>query len=697
MLKFLKTHSRHILASLCAILVVIICSLTLFPNGGAGLSDNGDFQRVMDASGLKMADSSHSRYMFKRFYEMELDEKKPILSLLSSYGENYLYKSPHSHFIKASKLLNYTANILTGKEAVSYDIFYLAFIYIIILAASAYYIILFFKKSAHQVLASVMFIIMFCDTGHLLYFNSLYGEAAQFVSLMMITALILSFIQKGAGCIRIIALYLAIYYFGGSKLANIPLALLTIAATFVFLAKSQKIHKIFLTVSALIVAVSLGAMYISIPSWMNEQTTYQSVFFGILKESPSPEQDIKEMGLPDEYICLANTHAYMSQYPIDITSDEFGKNFYQQIGKGDAVIFYAKHPIRFIKKCAEAISESVSIRPIYLGSSPHKRMGQTDKFSLWSNIRGGEGLFTNPYVMLPALLIFAFAALLASVYHIRKRESFKNIQICAMFLLLACGIWASLLLPIAGNGDADLLKHLYLFIHLTDILLYFIIMWAIHSKKSAIISFISLSAIGVLYLACSMPKPGINTVTFGTYNGKPIEWIATDNGDGTATMISKDVLFTHHFDQKGDFGSNLWADSHIRSYLNNEFLNCFTDKELSLICDTAHEVTLSQANSGAAQSGWHAPYWRASRSQAADMYEDTYRHIVTDKVYLPDTLQYSKGFFDSSGENFYLADPYGSSDSMVRFIDKNGVPVYCDAAENMGIRPEITITITERE
>jgi hypothetical protein len=92
-----------------------------------------------------------------------------------------------------------------------------------------------------------------------------------------------------------------------------------------------------------------------------------------------------------------------------------------------------------------------------------------------------------------------------------------------------------------------------------------------------------------------------------------------------------------------------------------------------------------------AEAGWHSPYWRASRMASANMYEDTYRHTVTDKVYLPDTLQYSKGQFDGDGKEFYLGDPYGSSDSMVRFLDKNGVPVYCDANTDMGIRPVITI------
>lgn len=690
MLDFIRHNSRRIIAFACAALVILICCLALFTEGGAGLSDNGDFQRVMDANGLTMADSSHSRYIFKRFYTMAIDDNDVAGSIFRTVEGQYLYKSPHFTFIKISKFINYISNCVTGSSVTRYDIFWLAALYIAVLTAGAYLIIYFFKKPLHQIIAAALFLLMFCDTGHLLYFNSLYGEGLQFVALTLIVGLILTLINGNINIAGIVALFLSIYYFAGSKLANIPLALLTTLSLFIFLPKMQKLHKWIFSAGGLAVAVSLAVMFVSIPSWMNEQTTYQTVFFGILKESPTPEKDLAQLGLTTEYAALANTHAYMSEYPMDITTEEFRENFYNKIGKLDAVLFYAKHPVRFTQKAAMAIRESVSIRPVYLGSSPHERMGQTDRFSLWSNIRGGESILTNPYFVLPLLLIFAFAALAMTVYFIRKKKISRALQISVMLLLLACGIWANILLPVAGNGDADLLKHMYLFIHLTDILLYFVIMAAIKAitdRKCAIVSVATIAIVAVIFI---IPK-GPDIITFGTYNGKPIQWIVANEVSGTTTLISKDILLTAPFDTKGGYGSNLWEGSQIRAYLNGEFLECFTEEELKLMCDTSHEVTLSQTYADKAVKGWHSPYWRASRAAAADMYDDTYRHTVTDKVYLPSTLEYSKGYFHSSSGEFYLIDPYGSSDNMVRYLDKNGVPVYTDASKPMGIRPVITI------
>ncbi|MBR2476565.1 MAG: hypothetical protein IKB50_00335 [Clostridia bacterium] len=695
MTDFLRKYSRHIVPCIAVILITIVCCSVLFTNGGSGLSDNGDFQRVMDANGLQMADSSHSRYIFKRHYTMVLDENNELSSIFKTVEGQYLYKSPHFTFIKISKFLNYTANIITGQPATNYDIFYLALIYIAILCAGAYLIIYFFKKPVHQIIASVLFILMFCDSGHLVYFNSLYGEGLQFVSLTLIVGLILALIDKRVNILTIAALFISIYYFAGSKLANIPLALLITAGLFVFLPNMKKIYKWIFSFGAVAVAVSLAVMYVSIPSWMNEQTTYQTVFFGILKESPTPEKDIEELGLPKEYIALQNTHAYMGEYPIDITTDEFRHNFYDKIGKMDAVGFYIKHPVRFIGKSAMAIRECTSIHPIYLGTSPHVRMGKVEKFNLWSNIRGGNSIFTNPNIMLPILFAFAILSLIAVIVLAKKKKMTTGLQIWSMLLILICGIWANILLPIAGNGDADLLKHMYLFIHMTDILLFFGIMFICHispkiitTKKRAIIT---ASALAVVMVIAIIPKGNNKTITFGTFNGTPIEWIEMYSDGESTTYIAKDVLFEAPFDMNGEYGYNLWAESDIRRYLNGEFLDCFTPEELSQLKDTSHEVTLSQAYSDLAEAGWHTPYWRASQIASANMYEDTYRHTVTDKVYLPDTLQYSKGLFEPDGEEFYLGDPYGSSDSMVRFVDKNGVPVYCDASVNMGIRPVITI------
>ena len=87
----------------------------------------------------------------------------------------------------------------------------------------------------------------------------------------------------------------------------------------------------------------------SIPSWMHYDTTYQSVFFGAVKESETPEKDLKQLGIDEKYLPLVNTHAYMDdgEYPIDITTDEFQHDFYD---KSECCVFLFKTPCKVRKE-----------------------------------------------------------------------------------------------------------------------------------------------------------------------------------------------------------------------------------------------------------------------------------------------------------------------------------------------------------
>jgi len=67
----------------------------------------------------------------------------------------------------------------------------------------------------------------------------------------------------------------------------------------------------------------------------------------------------------------------------------------------------------------------------------------------------------------------------------------------------------------------------------------------------------------------------------GTVN--PIEWEVLKQDGNKALLISKNSLTQRRFDED----SNVWADSEIRCWLNNELLNsAFTDDEKATILET---------------------------------------------------------------------------------------------------------------
>ena len=82
-----------------------------------------------------------------------------------------------------------------------------------------------------------------------------------------------------------------------------------LALSFAYLRKG-KFYRIGVLICVILAAVCITNLYMSIPSWMHYDTTYQSVFFGAVKESETPEKDLKQLGIDEKYLPLVNTHVY---------------------------------------------------------------------------------------------------------------------------------------------------------------------------------------------------------------------------------------------------------------------------------------------------------------------------------------------------------------------------------------------------
>lgn len=71
-----------------------------------------------------------------------------------------------------------------------------------------------------------------------------------------------------------------------------------------------------------------------------------------------------------------------------------------------------------------------------------------------------------------------------------------------------------------------------------------------------------------------------DTVTFGSYGGKEIEWIVLDTGDNGALIVSKEGLDAKQVDDQTENIEYLWEDCDLRAWLNGEFYDkSFSDDE----------------------------------------------------------------------------------------------------------------------
>jgi hypothetical protein len=82
------------------------------------------------------------------------------------------------------------------------------------------------------------------------------------------------------------------------------------------------------------------------------------------------------------------------------------------------------------------------------------------------------------------------------------------------------------------------------------------------------------------------------TITFGKYEGEPMEWIALDKKEESALLFSKKIINFLPFMENADIETTdiEWASSSIRTWLNNEFLPAaFSEDEKESILTTTVE------------------------------------------------------------------------------------------------------------
>lgn len=676
-----------------ALLVMILCFSVLYAGENVGLSDNGDFRRVLLGNNLKYVDDTDYYYLFKEDYTMTVEGDsffEKARSVCEINDENEIYTSPHFQIIKISKLLNLIDNMRMGRDETSYNIMWLAIIYIFMLGLASWGIFTFFQDKPRPMKIAVLalFLIIFCDAGYILYFNSFYGEPLQYVALMMLISVGLM-IYKRPSIPKVIYFYVSLYFFAGAKLANVPYSIIVslLAAVIMILRKDRK-FKTFVMLSA---AVSIGFMinlYMSIPDWMQNDTTYQSVFFGIVKESDTPEQDLEELGVSPQYKVLMNTHVYMDkdEYPIDITTEEFKNNFYAKVSKWDILFFYLHHPSRLVQKLNLSIESSAYVRPPNVGNSSTELMEITERWGIWSNLRVALKFLYKPIIIYAIFILLTVYILLVDIFLIyhRKKESPNRLYMLCGINVLILGLWINLMLPILGNGEADLAKHMFLFINCIDILFSVLVIGMFNMKRKHVIA--SLCAVIAVTSSFYITSPK-KVITFGTYNGKPIKWeVVSRYNDNSMILVTKDSLGDMQFDDE----NNLWEDSDLREWLNTEFISEFTDEELSKIKPVINEVILSYNDKGLAVAGDHTHYWNYTRSQVDDLAKTAYHYYLEDKVFIP-TLDMLEDI-DVKG-SYWVLCPYANNDKMERYMKNDGFILHTNVTNEKGVRAVIKYDI----
>jgi len=424
---------------LILIAVAAIVSFQLFVPPVIGLSDQGDFGRMIGRFGYGPQDKSMplSAGFVQAKYVRDPSIRIPVLE----------QAGPEYFFVGTAVALNR----LISKD--SLDIRVVGLVHVVAFLAAFAWLL--------RVTGPITWIvaaIAFTDVGYVAYWNSFYTEPATCIAFLLLAA---ESIPMSRGR-QISASQLARWCLWASMLvwaksSNYPLAVV-LAPFALYLGWRTKNTRI----AGLIGACGIAAFAIltmsTRPKPMQQATTYNAIFMAILPESPTPAVDLQELGLDPKLVSFSGTGAWT---PSTAFPQLYNRDLVHNVTGATVARFYLRHPARIWRRAKALLPVAFSLRPEWCGNfeaSAGKPPGaKTQRFTLWSafheHILASVGRFL--------LIALAISPVLAIAFRSRNPAALEFVAV-----LSACALIAFLT---AAIGDAwDNVKHMYLFNLLVD-------------------------------------------------------------------------------------------------------------------------------------------------------------------------------------------------------------------------------------
>lgn len=436
---------------------VLIMVLILIPPV-VGVADNGDFSRVMGVSGIAPLHPNEP-YAERYFAYAQADY---------AYG-GYTqggYVSTHILLVAISGWISRLFN------PSYYDIRFLGVCYLALLLTAIALIVrhspAFAGKRATAVVASIVgavFVWVFADIGYVAYFHSFFGEPYALVGMLLAisSALALASAEKPSG--GLLALFTAAALaVATAKIQNAPLGFVfgLLAWRLAALRPDDRGWRRRTLACAGILALGSAIMLVAAPNRLVHTNLYQSIFYGVLKDSPDVASDMRELGIPEKYAGLAGTNYFQKNTVIPQRDPTLRREVLEKLGHKDIALFYLKHPDRFVAKLKRAAQNGTMVRPYYLGNfekEAGKKPGTLSyRFSSWSEWKHNYW----PRSLAGFALFFFAYLVMAAVWWIRTRSQRVRFMLETLAVVAFAGLF-SFVIPLIGDGEADLGKHLFMF------------------------------------------------------------------------------------------------------------------------------------------------------------------------------------------------------------------------------------------
>ncbi len=458
----------RIAAALGAGAAAVLLAAQLLVPGFVGLADNGDFVKVMAPAGLAYADSAEDRHFKFAPSEFAFAPARP---------------DPGGYHTSETLLAGAAARIAKGLGARDFDIRALGALHAALLVTALALLILACGDlhPAARWTAAALLAFVFTDVAYAAPLNSLYGQAASLVFLMLAAGVAALAVRRGALRGGALAAYflLAALFVCSKPQESLQAPLL--AAFGLRLAWTGPVRgRIAAAVLAGSLLVAAVVYFRATPPSLRRVAIYHAVFNELLPHSPDPGGDLDRLGLPRDLLRLSGTTAYDPQSALG--DPAFRAAFDARVGYFALARIYVSDPGRIASVLRRAAWKGARMRPPFFGNYP-KAAGRppraaAEQFALWSDLK----FLARPAMLgvWTALLAGTAAAALAT-----WRRSSPRGRLAREGLVLL-SLTAALELAVCAFADAhiELVRHLYVFDALVDLVFVACAVWLVETLSA---------------------------------------------------------------------------------------------------------------------------------------------------------------------------------------------------------------------
>jgi len=318
-------------------------------------------------------------------------------------------------------------------------------------------------------LLAIGLFLMFLDVAYVAAFNSFYSATASYLGLVLIAAIFFHGVHSSTRPVMLVpALWLGALLFVTSKPQEAPLAplLAVLGARWTRALFPHWKRKSLVAGAALCVVAFL--QYALVPRELGDAAIHHAVFLEMLPNSPTPGRDLEELGLPRTWTRYGGTSAYSEDSPF--RDPAFRRELTKHVGHVRIAGFYAFHPARLFDLLHRAASFATVTRPWHLGnfdkSAGFPPRAKSQAFAIWSDLKMRVAPW-GPWLLL--VNVTAAAAVGAAAW--RRAPNGTTRFAAEAHLALLVAFLFEFLIGVVGEGISDLVRHLYAFHVMFDLLL----------------------------------------------------------------------------------------------------------------------------------------------------------------------------------------------------------------------------------